>query len=108
MQNLADQRLFREHCYINGKWVGADGGATASVTNPANAELIGEVPNCGAAETRKALEAAQVALPGWRGLTAKERAAKMRTWYDLIMANQQDLALIMTTEQGKKLAQAKG
>ena len=108
VQNLIDQRLFREHCYINGEWVDAGGRATAPVTNPANGEVIGSVPDCGAIETRKALEAAQTALPGWRGLAAKERAAKMRAWFDLIMANQQDLAMIMTTEQGKPLAESKG
>ena len=108
MLKLVDQRLFRQHCYINGEWVDADGGATAPVTNPANGEVIGSVPNCGAMDTRKALEAAQAALSGWRGLTAKERAAKMRTWFELIMSNQDDLALIMTTEQGKPLAEAGG
>ncbi|MGB5468535.1 MAG: NADP-dependent succinate-semialdehyde dehydrogenase [Sedimenticolaceae bacterium] len=108
MQNLADQRLFRQHCYVNGEWVAADDGNAAPVTNPANGEVIGQVPKCGAAETRRALEAAQAALPPWRALTAKERAAKLRAWFELIMANQQDLALIMTTEQGKSLPEAKG
>ena len=108
MQNLADQRLFRQHCYINGEWVPADDGDTAPVSNPANGEVSGQIPNCGAAETRRALEAAQAALPGWRALTAKDRAARLRAWFELIMANQQDLALIMTTEQGKPLAEAKG
>ena len=79
MHKLNDQRLFRELCYINGEWTSADGGASAPVTNPANGEVIGSVPNCGAAETRKALEAAQVALPGWRALTAKERAKNLRS-----------------------------
>ena len=108
MQNLADQGLFRQHCYVNGEWVAADDGDAAPVSNPANGEVIGQVPNCGAAETRRALEAAQAALPGWRALTAKERAARLRAWFELIMANQQDLALIMTTEQGKSLPEAKG
>ena len=108
VQNLIDGALFRQHCYVNGQWTDADDGATAPVTNPASGEVIGHVPNCGAAETRKALQAAEAALPGWRALTAKERAARMRAWYDLIMANQDDLALIMTTEQGKPLAEARG
>ena len=101
MKNLRDQSLFRQHCYINGTWSDADGGSTLAVTNPANGSEIGRVPKCGADETRRALEAAEGALPGWRALTAKERAAKMRAWYELIMANQEDLALIMTSEQGK-------
>lgn len=108
MQNLKDERLFRQLCYINGAWVAAGHGVTEPVTNPANGEVIGTVPNCGAVETRQALEAAQAALPAWRGLTAKTRATKLRAWYDLIMANQDDLALIMTTEQGKPLAEARG
>ena len=108
MQNLKDDRLLRQHCYINGDWVDADSGATAPVTNPANGREIGSVPFCGASETRQALEAAQTALAGWRALTAKERAIKLRTWYELIMANQEDLALIMTTEQGKPLTEARG
>ncbi|MCB1867056.1 MAG: NADP-dependent succinate-semialdehyde dehydrogenase [Gammaproteobacteria bacterium] len=108
MQNLKDDRLFRQRCYINGAWVDADDGGTKEVTNPANHEVIGTVPNCGAAETRHALEAAQAALPGWRALTAKERSARLRTWYNLMLENQEDLALIMTTEQGKPLAEARG
>ena len=108
MQNLNDNRLLRQRCYVNGEWTAADDGGTVPVTNPANGAVIGNVPNCGATETRRALEAAQAALPGWRGLAAKERAVRMRAWYELIMANQQDLALIMTTEQGKPLAEARG
>ena len=108
MQNLNDNRLLRQRCYVNGEWTAADDGGTVPVTNPANGSVIGNVPNCGATETRRALEAAQAALPGWRGLAAKERAVRMRAWYELIMANQQDLALIMTTEQGKPLAEARG
>jgi len=108
MQNLRDDKLFRQHCYINGAWVDADNGTTAAVTNPADRGKIGTVPNCGADETRQALQAAQKALAGWRAMTARERAVKMRAWYELIMANQEDLALIMTTEQGKPLAEARG
>lgn len=108
MQKLKDQRLFRQHCYINGNWIDADSGATAAVTNPADGSTLGTVPNCGADETRQALQAAQAALPGWRALTAKERSTRMRTWFDLIMANQEDLALLMTSEQGKPLAESRG
>lgn len=108
MQNLIDERLFRQHCYVNGEWVEAEDGRTVPVTNPVDGEVVGSVPDCGAAETRKALRAAEVALPGWRALPAKERGAKMRAWFDLILANQNDLALIMTTEQGKPLAESRG
>lgn len=108
MQNLIDERLFRQQCYVNGEWIDADGGGTAVVTNPANGEVLGSVPNFGAAETRRALQAAETALPGWRALPAKERGKKMRAWFDLILANQEDLALIMTTEQGKPIAESRG
>jgi len=108
VQKLIDERLFREQCYVNGEWIKADDDGTAAVTNPANGEVIGSVPNFGAAETRRALQAAEAALPGWRALPAKERGMRMRAWFDLIMANQEDLALIMTTEQGKPLAESRG
>jgi succinate-semialdehyde dehydrogenase/glutarate-semialdehyde dehydrogenase len=108
VQNLIDERLFREQCYVNGEWIKADDDGTAAVTNPANGKVIGSVPNFGAAETRRALQAAEAALPGWRALPAKERGMRMRAWFDLIMANQEDLALIMTTEQGKPLAESRG
>jgi succinate-semialdehyde dehydrogenase/glutarate-semialdehyde dehydrogenase len=78
------------------------------VTNPASGELIGTVPSCGVDDTRRALAVAEAALPKWRALTAKERAHRMRAWFDLIMANQNDLALILTTEQGKPLVEARG
>ena len=106
--NLSDRRLFRERCYVNGKWTEAEDGRTVAVTNPVDGEVIGSVPDCGAIETRKALEAAEAALPGWRALPARERGAKMRAWFDLMMANENDLALIMTTEQGKPLAESRG
>jgi len=108
VRNLDDHRLFRDRCYVNGKWVEAEDGRTVPVTNPVDGEVIGNVPDCGAAETRKALLAAEAALPGWRALPARERGAKMRAWFDLMMANQEDLALIMTTEQGKPLAESRG
>jgi len=108
MQTLIDNSLFRQHCYINGTWMNANDGAVEAVTNPASGEDIGNVPNCGAAETRHALEAAQAALAGWRSLTAKDRSARLHTWHHLLLANKEDLALIMTLEQGKPLAESKG
>ncbi|MGB5703393.1 MAG: NADP-dependent succinate-semialdehyde dehydrogenase [Polyangiales bacterium] len=108
MQNLSDPRLFRQRCYVNGEWTEAENSRTVPVTNPADREVVGSVPDCGAAETRSALQAAEAALPGWRALPARERGAKLRTWFDLMMANQDDLALIMTTEQGKPLPESRG
>jgi len=106
--NLKDPKLFREQCYIDGVWVAADSKKTFPVDNPATAETVGSVPDMGAAETKRAIEAADRAWPAWRAKTAKERAAILRRWFDLMMANQDDLALILTTEQGKPLAEAKG
>jgi succinate-semialdehyde dehydrogenase/glutarate-semialdehyde dehydrogenase len=105
---LKDASLFREQAYIDGGWVDADGRGTIPVTNPATGGVIGTVPKMGTAETRRAIEAADRALPAWRAKTSKERAAILRKWFDLMMANQDDLALIMTTEQGKPLPEAKG
>jgi len=106
--NLKDPKLFREQCYIDGVWVAADSKKTFPVDNPATGETVGSVPDMGAAETKRAIEAADKAWPAWRAKTAKERAAILRKWFDLMMANQDDLALILTTEQGKPLAEAKG
>jgi succinate-semialdehyde dehydrogenase/glutarate-semialdehyde dehydrogenase len=106
--NLKDPKLFREQCYIDGAWVAADSKKTFSVDNPATGEVIGSVPDMGAAETKRAIEAADKAWPAWRAKTAKERAAILRKWFDLMMASQDDLGLILTTEQGKPLAEAKG
>jgi succinate-semialdehyde dehydrogenase / glutarate-semialdehyde dehydrogenase len=106
--NLNAARLFRQQCYINGEWIDADSKATFEVTNPATGEVIGRVPNLGPGETRRAIEAANAAWPVWRGKTAKERSAILRRWFELIMQNQQDLAVMMTTEQGKPLAESKG
>jgi succinate-semialdehyde dehydrogenase/glutarate-semialdehyde dehydrogenase len=105
---MSSSPLLREACYIDGEWVGADGGGTIAVTNPATGENLGTVPNCGAAETRRAIEAAQAAFPAWRAKTAKERAAILRKWYELMMANQEELARLLTMEQGKSLAEARG
>jgi len=108
MPELKDPSLFRQQCYIDGAWVGADSGKTIQVTNPANSAVLGTIPNMGAAETRRAIEAANTALPAWRAKLAKERSIILRRWFDLMMANQEDLARIMTAEQGKPLAEARG
>ncbi len=100
--------LLREHCYIDGQWVGADDGGTIAVTNPATGEKLGTVPKCGAAETRRAIEAATAAFPAWRARTAKDRSAVLRKWFDLVMANQEELARLLTLEQGKSLTEARG
>ena len=105
---LKDQGLFRQQCFIDGKWVDADSGETVEVTNPANGKVIGTMPNAGAAETKRAISAADRAWKDWRSMTAKERAALIRAWHDLILENLDDLALLMTMEQGKPLAEAKG
>ena len=106
--SLKDSRLFRQQAYINGEWRDADLKATINVTNPADGSVIGTIPRMGAAETRRAIEAANAALPAWRAKLAKERASILRRWFELMIANTDDLALIMTTEQGKPLAEAKG
>jgi succinate-semialdehyde dehydrogenase/glutarate-semialdehyde dehydrogenase len=106
--NLQDAALKRERCYIGGSWVAADDGASLQVHNPATGAALGVIPNLGAAETRRAIEAAAAALPAWAARTAKDRAIVLRRWFDLIMAAQQDLAILMTAEQGKPLAESKG
>ena len=105
---LKDTQLFRQQAYIDGAWLDADSGQTINVNNPATGEILGTVPKMGAAETRRAIEAAEKALPAWRALTAKDRANKLRRWFELIIENQDDLARLMTLEQGKPLAEAKG
>lgn len=107
MLQLKDPTLFRQQAFLNGQWVDADDGKTLPVTNPANGETIGTMAYMGATEARRAIEAANAAWPAWRKKTAKERAAILRKWSDLIVANADDLALIMTTEQGKPTAEAK-
>ncbi|KVK80520.1 NAD-dependent succinate-semialdehyde dehydrogenase [Burkholderia ubonensis] len=106
--SLKDPSLFRQQAYVNGAWQGAANGETFEVRNPATGGLVGVVPVLGAAETRQAIDAANAAWPAWRKKTAKERAAILRKWHDLMMENADDLALILTTEQGKSLAEAKG
>ncbi len=105
---LQDPRLFREQCFIDGSWVGANGGGTLPVHNPATAATLGVIPNMGVVETRSAIAAAAAALPPWAARTAKERSTLMRRWFDLMLANQDDLAVLMTAEQGKPLAESKG
>ena len=105
---LRDPALFREQCYVAGGWVGADSGATFDVTDPATGDVVGVVPAFGRTETRRAIEAANAAYPGWRALPAKQRANILRRWYDLMLEHQEDLAIIMTAEQGKPLAESRG
>ncbi|POA98150.1 succinate-semialdehyde dehydrogenase I [Chromobacterium sinusclupearum] len=108
MLNLQDPTLLRQQCYLGGKWLDADGGQHIAVHNPATGEQIAKVPKMGAAEAERAVAAAARAFPAWKAKSAKERAAILRRWFDLIMAHQQDLAIILTSEQGKPLAEAKG
>ncbi|HVS77748.1 MAG TPA: NADP-dependent succinate-semialdehyde dehydrogenase [Steroidobacteraceae bacterium] len=108
MLGLKDSSLLRQQAYVDGAWVGADSGATREVDNPATGGRLGTVPDMGVAETRRAIEAAARAFPAWAGRTAKERAGVLRRWYDLMMASQDDLAMLMTAEQGKPLAESKG
>jgi succinate-semialdehyde dehydrogenase/glutarate-semialdehyde dehydrogenase len=105
---LNDMSLFRQQCYIDGAWADADDGATIEVTNPATGETLGTVPKMGANETRRAIEAANAAWPAWRAKTAKERSSILRRWFELMLENKDDLAVLMTTEQGKPLAEALG
>ncbi len=104
--NLKDPKLFREQCYVDGAWI--SGSRSFPVTNPATGAVLANVPDLGAAEARRAIEAAHTAWAGWRAKTAKERAAIMRKWFELIMASQEDLAQILTAEQGKPLTEARG
>src|ERR1700756_102106 len=106
--DLKDMRLFREACYVDGKWVQASGGGTVGVDNPATGEIIGCVPKLSGAETRHAIEAANDAFKSWSARTAKERAIVLRKWFDLMMENQEDLAKLMTLEQGKPLTESRG
>jgi succinate-semialdehyde dehydrogenase/glutarate-semialdehyde dehydrogenase len=105
---LKDAALLRQQCYVDGAWIDADSGGRIEVTNPATGETLGTVPHLGVAETRRAIEAAAAAMPAWAAKTAKERAAILRRWNDLMLANVDDLATIMTAEQGKPLAEARG
>ena len=108
MLNIKDIGIFHQQCFIDGGWLDADSGESIVIRNPATGETLGTVPKMGAAETRRAIDAANAALPGWRAKTAGERAKLLRRWYELMLTHQDDLALIMTSEQGKPLAEAKG
>ncbi|MBI3444683.1 MAG: NAD-dependent succinate-semialdehyde dehydrogenase [Magnetospirillum sp.] len=108
MLKLADAALLRNQAYVNGAWISADSGTTFAVTNPADGTELARVPAMGAAETRRAIEAADSAWGAWKARTAKERAAILRRWFELILSAQNDLAVLMTAEQGKPLAEAKG
>src|SRR5690242_1162791 len=100
--------VFREACYVDGQWVQAANSATVGVDNPATGAIIGKVPKLGGAETRQAIEAANTAFKSWSARTAKERANVLRKWFDLMMENQEDLARLMTLEQGKPLTESRG
>jgi succinate-semialdehyde dehydrogenase / glutarate-semialdehyde dehydrogenase len=105
---LNDERLFRQQCFVDGQWVNAEDGSTFPVENPFDSSVLGTVPSLGAAETRRAIVAAEKALESWRSLTARERSEILTRWADLCLENRDDLATIMTLEQGKPLAEAKG
>src|SRR3954464_1588197 len=106
--NLKDAKLFREQCYIDGTWCDAEGNKTIAVHNPATGAVLGAVPRMSTAEAKRAVEAAERALPAWSAKTGKERAVILRKWFDLMMASQEDLAQIMTAEQGKPLTESRG
>jgi succinate-semialdehyde dehydrogenase/glutarate-semialdehyde dehydrogenase len=106
--SLRDSKLFREQCYIDGAWCDAEARKTIAVHNPATGTVLGAVPRMGGTDAKRAIEAAERAWPAWRAKTAKERAVILRKWFDLMMANQEDLAQIMTAEQGKPLTESRG
>ncbi|MEX2334518.1 MAG: NAD-dependent succinate-semialdehyde dehydrogenase [Pseudohongiella sp.] len=106
--NLKEPRLFRQACYVGGQWLAADSGRTLDVDNPANGEIIGQVPDFNAEDTTAAIDAAQSGFEQWRQLTANERSESLYRWYELMLSHQDDLAALMTLEQGKPLTEAKG
>ncbi len=106
--HLREATLFRQQCLVGGCWINADSGVSTAIANPATGEVLGCVPELGAGETRRAIQAAQDALPGWRALTAQARALLLRRWFNLLLEHQDDLARLMTLEQGKPLAEARG
>ena len=106
--SIADKRLLKTGAYINGQWTASEQDATLDVINPATGDVIARVANCGTIETRQAIEAAQSAQPGWSRTPVKEKSAILRRWFNLMMENQEDLAQILTAEQGKPLAEARG
>lgn len=108
LSQLSDLRLLREHAYIDGRWCSADNLQVIEVTNPFDGSFIGTVPNMGVHETRKAIAAAREAFPAWAALLPQERSAALRRWHDLLIENKEDLALLMTLEQGKPINEARG
>lgn len=108
MLKLNRPELFRQQCYVNGQWSDADEGESLDVTNPATGKVLGTIPKMGVSETRRAIQAASEAWGAWRNLTAKERAVILRRWFELMIANTEDLAQIMTAEQGKSLSESRG
>ncbi|OZI48591.1 NAD-dependent succinate-semialdehyde dehydrogenase [Bordetella genomosp. 4] len=106
--NLQRPSLFRQQCYVGGKWIDASGGKTIDVTNPADGSVLGTVPSLTQQDVRQAVEAANKALPAWRSMAAKQRSQLIRRWFDLCMANQEDLATLLTLEQGKPLKESRG
>lgn len=106
--NISDKALLKSKAYINGEWVAGDDGSTFAVTNPATGEVVAEVSSCGSDETRRAIDAANAAMVAWRKRSVKDRAGVLRKWFNLMMDAQEDLAQIMTAEQGKPLAEARG
>jgi succinate-semialdehyde dehydrogenase/glutarate-semialdehyde dehydrogenase len=108
MLKLKDKNLFRQQCYINGSWLDADSGESIDVTNPATGEKLGTVPNMGAEETRRAIEAAEEAFYSWRRTTAYEKSQVLRRWFDLMIEHREDLSIIMTAEQGKPINESRG
>jgi succinate-semialdehyde dehydrogenase / glutarate-semialdehyde dehydrogenase len=105
---LTDPKLFRQAAYIDGAWVASGPNGAIDVDNPATGDIVGRVPRLGRAETRAAIDAAARAFPAWRKKTAKTRAQVLRRWFDLMMANQEDLAQLMTAEQGKPITESRG
>jgi len=105
---LTRPSLFRQQCYVGGKWIDASGGKTIDVNNPADGSVLGTVPSLTQQDVRQAVEAANQALPAWRAMAAKQRSQLIRRWYDLCMANQEDLATLLTLEQGKPLKESRG
>lgn len=104
---LKNAALLRQQAFINGEWCAAANGQSHTVTNPSTGDRVGDVPDMGAVETSRAIDAAAAAQPAWSGLTAKARATALRKWFELILAHQEDLAQLMTSEQGKPLAEAR-
>ena len=105
---IKHKKLFKEQCYINGEWVNSNNNETIEVNNPATLKIIGNVPNCGTEETKRAIDAANSSWKEWRGKPAIERSSLLRKWFNLIEEYQEDLAQIMTVEQGKPIAAARG